>query len=255
MSTTQTRRTYSAARSYTWPPLRLYNAVADRVPPVAGSLGRVDELHEEATRATGLTDFGDPAYRPALDALHAALWAEADLTAAGRRFARGAMVGALSNRLTIQRELSTEPDIARRPVGPAIVVLGLPRSGTTLLQTPRPGSRQPLVAAVGGEHPGAAAGRRRRVGRPPRTRLRAGHLAVGPHRPGRARAASDRTSTADRMRHAVRQLLRQPRAQRDLPGAVLHRLGVVHRYETALRLLRQRSCSCSRGTTTVTAGR
>ena len=132
--TTAPARIYSSSDTYRWLPLRLYNAVADRVPPVAGSLGRVDELHDEATRATGLTDFGDPAYRPALEALHAAFGAEADLTAAGRRFARGAMVGALTNRLTIQRELSAEPDIARRAVGPAIVVLGLPRSGTTLLQ-------------------------------------------------------------------------------------------------------------------------
>jgi acyl dehydratase len=135
-------------RPYTWLPVRAYNAMAARVPRLARSIGSVEELHAAAVaaaqpparRATpgagspDPDDFGDAAYLPGLWAFLAALHSEARLSPAGRVFARGAIVAALVNRLLIQRTLAAEPEITRRAVGPAIVVLGLPRSGTTLLQ-------------------------------------------------------------------------------------------------------------------------
>ncbi|MGW0229233.1 sulfotransferase family protein [Actinopolymorpha singaporensis] len=128
-------------RPYTWPPLRFYNSVADRVPRLARPLGTVPELQAAALSVAGPPpgqrsdgDFGDPSYLSGLEAFLAALSAEADLSPAGRIFARGAIVSALTNRLLVQRELADHPEVARRPVGPAMVVLGLPRSGTTLLQ-------------------------------------------------------------------------------------------------------------------------
>ncbi|WP_089155514.1 sulfotransferase [Micromonospora sp. NBS 11-29] len=133
-----------ADRPYTWLPVRAYNAAATRIPRLARSIGSVDELHAAAVVAARRADpgpaapepgdFGDPAYLPGLRALVAALRTEARLSPAGRVFARGAIVAALVNRLLIQRSLTAEPEITRRPVGPAVVVLGLPRSGTTLLQ-------------------------------------------------------------------------------------------------------------------------
>ena len=140
-------------RPYTWPPLRAYNVLADRVPRLARSLGTVPELHAEALAAAGPAPgaspegsevfgseafgsevFGDPSYLAGLEAFRAALSGEADLSPAGRFFARGAIVSALTNRVLVQRELAEDPGLLRRPVGPAMVVLGLPRSGTTLLQ-------------------------------------------------------------------------------------------------------------------------
>jgi hypothetical protein len=128
-------------RPYTWLPVRAFNAVAARVPRLAQSIGSIEELHAAATAAVAPArpdpdpdDFGDPAYLPGLWAFLAALHSEARLSPAGRVFARGAIVAALVNRLLIQRALRAEPEITRRAVGPAIVVLGLPRSGTTLLQ-------------------------------------------------------------------------------------------------------------------------
>ena len=131
---TTSTRVHSATRLYTWPPLRFYNAVADRIAPGSGRLGRPDELRAAAVQSTGLSDFGDPAYEAGLTAFSRALVTEADLTPAGRRFAGGAIEAALTNRLWIQREFTAEPRMPTRPVGPALVVLGLPRSGTTLLQ-------------------------------------------------------------------------------------------------------------------------
>ena len=39
----------------------------------------------------------------------------------------------LANRLMVEAEVQARPDVAARPVGPALVVTGLPRTGTTLL--------------------------------------------------------------------------------------------------------------------------
>ncbi len=135
-------------RPYTWPPLRAYNALADRVPRIGTSLGTMQELQTAALAAAGPDHrgrdegqgdpgsgaFGDPSYLAGLESFLAALGTEADLSPTGRLFARGAIVSALTNRLLIERELATDPGILSRPVGPALVVLGLPRSGTTLLQ-------------------------------------------------------------------------------------------------------------------------
>lgn len=124
----------SAPPSRAWLPVRVYNTLAERLPVPVPGLGGVAELHAAAAGKAPDADFGDPEYLTGLRALLSALDTEADLTPAGRLFARGAVVGALTNRLLVQRALAAEPGIASRPVDPALVIVGLPRSGTTLLQ-------------------------------------------------------------------------------------------------------------------------
>jgi len=81
-----------------------------------------------------LTETPHRTYLEALGVLLGSLETEAALTPAGRYFAREQVITALSNRLALRAMLDAEPDLAGRPLSPAVVIVGLPRSGTTFLQ-------------------------------------------------------------------------------------------------------------------------
>lgn len=91
-------------------------------------------LHDEAVRAAGSADFGDPSYREALRVLLAAYDDEAKLHDAGHAATRANLVQLLTTRLRSQAQLvdpgvATAADAIRRP----IIVLGLVRTGSTAL--------------------------------------------------------------------------------------------------------------------------
>ena len=114
--------------------LRLANRLAG-LPPLSGRLGLdADELIQSATTATGESDFGDDAWREGFHVLTRALQTEARLTPAGRFFARGQLLSALCNRLRIEAYLAANPAALDSDIDAPIVVLGLPRTGSTLLQ-------------------------------------------------------------------------------------------------------------------------
>ena len=115
--------------------LRVANRVA-ALPPLSGRLGLdPDALVEAATRRTGLTDFGrDDAWREGFEVLARALQEEAVLTPAGRFFARGQLLTGLTNRLRIESYLTSNPEPLTHDIDAPIVVVGLPRTGSTLLQ-------------------------------------------------------------------------------------------------------------------------
>jgi len=93
------------------------------------------QLLAEASAATGgLADFGDPSFRPALDAVCAALKREGRLSEMGRGLLKQKLVGHLSNRLRIEDYFRRFPEIAQENVGAPLVIVGLPRTGTTKLQ-------------------------------------------------------------------------------------------------------------------------
>ncbi|MBK7951640.1 MAG: sulfotransferase [Deltaproteobacteria bacterium] len=109
--------------------------------------GRLDEasLLAEARAKTGLRDFGDESF---LEPMRRLLWSlehEARLTPAGRAGHRTRIVGLLLARLQTNDWLVRHPEIEREPVDVRFVVVGFPRTGTTLLQRilardPRAGS-------------------------------------------------------------------------------------------------------------------
>ena len=101
----------------------------------SGSVLDVDALLARATRATGLTDFGDAGFREPLDLLVAGLVANTGADASGRQFLAGTIQCALENRLHLVAAARAQPDVARVPVTAPFVIVGLPRTGTTLLQT------------------------------------------------------------------------------------------------------------------------
>ncbi|MGH8447537.1 MAG: sulfotransferase family protein [Solimonas sp.] len=81
----------------------------------------------------GLADFGQPSVRPALDRLCTALEQEAKLSDMGRYLMRQKIVTQLGNRLRIEDYFARHPEIAQEQIPAPIVIVGLPRTGTTKL--------------------------------------------------------------------------------------------------------------------------
>ncbi len=96
---------------------------------------RLDELSllEEARKRTGLSNFGNESFREPLVKLLEAIEHEARLTPAGRASQRTRIVGLLSARLQRQAWFARHPEIDDERVDVRIVVVGFPRTGTTLL--------------------------------------------------------------------------------------------------------------------------
>ena len=92
-------------------------------------------LLQEAIAATGgLADFGEDSFRPALAALCTALEREGQLSDMGKQILKQKIVGHLSNRLRIEDYFRRYPEIAEETVSAPLVIVGLPRTGTTRLQ-------------------------------------------------------------------------------------------------------------------------
>jgi len=91
-------------------------------------------LTEASVRSGGLQDFGDDSFRPALAVLLRALEAEGDLSDAGRERLQARIVERLQNRLGLEDYCRRYPEILDERLDDPIVIVGLPRTGTTLLQ-------------------------------------------------------------------------------------------------------------------------
>jgi hypothetical protein len=92
-----------------------------------------EELLRASQDATGLAQFGEPDPRESLRRLVQALNDEARLTEAGVAAKRASLIRVLGNRLLLEAQFAREPRIAAERILSPIVILGLPRSGTTKL--------------------------------------------------------------------------------------------------------------------------
>ncbi len=90
-------------------------------------------LIAHARQTTGLTDFGDDAWREPFSVLVKALEEEAQLTLMGRLMARNDIILWLSTRLQVTATLSANPEILEQEIEAPMVITGLPRSGTSIL--------------------------------------------------------------------------------------------------------------------------
>ena len=90
-----------------------------------------DGLLDDATRATGLEDFGSPYFREPLARLCDSLEREARLTALGRMIARQDILRLLGNRVRWVDIFRRHPEIAAGRVVAPVFILGMPRTGTT----------------------------------------------------------------------------------------------------------------------------
>ncbi len=115
--------------------LRLLNKVGKHLGAARLSVAGLDEetLVQAAMKETGLTDFGSPYYREGLLQLLESLEEDAALHFAGRVANREVIVSNLINRLLLTEACKRTPAVFQRPLKPPIIILGLPRSGTTFL--------------------------------------------------------------------------------------------------------------------------
>jgi len=92
-----------------------------------------DRLVRSALRRAELTDFGDWEFREPLQRLVQAYEEEANLTLLGRLAAREHIVGLLENLLYLERNRRLTPDIELQKISAPVFIVGLPRTGTTVL--------------------------------------------------------------------------------------------------------------------------
>jgi hypothetical protein len=91
------------------------------------------QLVENAVAATDCDDFGGNEWVEGLDVLLASLEEEADLNEVGVVVAETQIGDALRNRLRIIDWHRTHPELAEAPISAPIVIIGQPRTGTTIL--------------------------------------------------------------------------------------------------------------------------
>ncbi len=92
------------------------------------------ELLERARRDCGLTQFDDPSPEEPLEVLTRALRTEARLNAGGRYYWSARLLGILVTRLRAREWFRRHPEILQERICAPIIILGLTRTGTTLLQ-------------------------------------------------------------------------------------------------------------------------
>jgi hypothetical protein len=106
-----------------------------------------ERLLDQAATSTGLADYGDLPFREGLDAQLWALEHESGHPADRLEALSQGLLGLLVKRLRLVEDRKRHPEIADEQVTAPLVVLGLPRTGSThlhaLLAT-RPGARAPL---------------------------------------------------------------------------------------------------------------
>jgi hypothetical protein len=115
-----------------------------------GSLA-LEQLIDQARQATGLDDFGDPSWREGAERLISDLNDRAALTEVGSVIAGTDVVDYLTSRLRVVDWVRRNPRIAEADIRPPIVVLGQPRTGTSILfdvLAQDPANRVPLTWEV-----------------------------------------------------------------------------------------------------------
>jgi hypothetical protein len=102
--------------------------------PGRPDIGTIADLHDAATRMTGLSDFGDESdYLDGLTAVLSSFERDEQLTPYGNRVVRAQLRGALAARALAEAAFVQYPAHAQVRIERPIFVTGLPRTGTTAL--------------------------------------------------------------------------------------------------------------------------
>jgi hypothetical protein len=133
--------------------LRIFNRAGGALRRIGIPVVELDEgaLLDRARRLTGLGDFGDPFFREPMRVLLDTFETEAELNMLGRVIARTDVVRLLQNRLHMTDVLTHYPEIAEGEIPRPIFIVGLPRTGTTILHellAQDPGNRVPMTWEV-----------------------------------------------------------------------------------------------------------
>jgi len=124
------------------------------------------DLIETAKRRCGLDDFGEGDFFEALSRLLESCQSEAQLSLIGKIALKVDVVQTLCSRLRMERDRHLYGGIARQEIREPLFIVGLPRSGTTILQmllALDPEHRSPLMWEVMTPSPPTAADEKRRI--------------------------------------------------------------------------------------------
>ena len=133
--------------------LRAFDVVGRALRGAGLPFASLDEerLLARAMRRTGLRDFGAPSFREPLGRLLASLESEAGLTPFGRVLARRDLLRLLENRLRMHDTCMRHPEIGEAAIRQPVFVIGLPRTGTSILHellAQDPANRVPMTWEV-----------------------------------------------------------------------------------------------------------
>ena len=92
-----------------------------------------ESLIAQAVERAGSDDFGEPQWREGLDRYLDSVSTEAKLNDLGVEIVLADVVTTLTNRLNIMAFRAAHPDVARKPITQPIVIVGQPRTVTTIL--------------------------------------------------------------------------------------------------------------------------
>src|SRR5947208_16106041 len=151
-------------------PVRLLNGCGGllgktRIPP--GRVRAVD-LIETAKQRCGSDDFGKDDFFEALSRLLESCHSEAQLNLIGKIALRTNVLHTLSSRLEMERDRQLYPNIRRQEIREPLFIVGLPRSGTSLvhiLLAADPEHRSPLMWQVSTPWPPTLDDEKRRIRR------------------------------------------------------------------------------------------
>ncbi len=105
-------------------------------------------LEARAARRAGLAGRADPEFLTDLRVLHESLLGVPEMSFTGLAGLRAELIRHLANRMRVRQFLDAHPQAAAAPVRQPVFVVGLPRTGTTLLHAllaGLPGHRAPLL--------------------------------------------------------------------------------------------------------------
>jgi len=124
------------------------------------------ELIQKAKQRCGLDDFGGNEFVEPLARLLESCHRDARLNVIGKMALRSDVVRILCNRLLLARDRKIYPEIGRQEIREPLFIVGLPRSGTTLLHVllaADPAHRAPLTWEVMSPSPPTSKDRDRRI--------------------------------------------------------------------------------------------
>jgi hypothetical protein len=151
-------------------PVRLFNgfgALLEKTRTRSTPLLAID-LIETAKRRCGLDDFGHGDFFEALSRLLQSCQDEAQLNLIGKIALKVDVLETLSARLQMERDRQLHPNIARQEIHQPLFIVGLPRSGTSVLHRllgADPEHRSPLMWEVRAPSPPTRHDQKRRIRR------------------------------------------------------------------------------------------
>ncbi len=115
--------------------IQLVNAIGKRLERMDISKPELDadQLIRRAQNKTGLSEWGDASFRSGLEQLTAALNTQAHLSQVGRIVAYHNLLDHLCVRLRLIHYRAERPAVAEQQIRRPLFILGLPRTGTTIL--------------------------------------------------------------------------------------------------------------------------